>query len=480
MRSSSHYSSLSTPSSCLICIAVVIGIALRLLSLRGELWLDEGWSLLLVQEAHSPLQIFSAIRHDNNHLLNSLWLWAIGPQASEWLMRLPAALFSALMLVSLSRCAKRVAPGFKGALWCLLVAVSYPLVLLGSEARGYSLMLLCAVLGFQLTLRLREQSASISSAALFALVSIVGFLAHASFLLFLAPALVWLLLERRRNGARLLDRVAIVAGALPAAACTLAWWSLYRGAEIGGGPIAPYLQVALSAVAVALGASELSALAPEQSALAAAVALCAIIAALAELVAWLRQGDSIAWLALLIIAAPFAAVVMLEPSFIVVRYFSVSLIFLLLLVARFLGRLACQGLLGKALTAAIVALCAYGNLSHARVLIVQGRSCAGWLLEQAAQLGGVVTIGGDMDNRNELRLRYLKLRAAPIQNLEYVRQYATAAGSPSVIMRERSEQGAAFPQQVALENGARYTKLQSCSAALLEGGEVVLYARLGN
>lgn len=478
MHSSPAHPSPSAPSFLLIRISIVLGIVLRLLSLRGELWLDEAWSVLLVQQARSPLDLFTAIRHDNNHLLNSLWLWTLGPRTSEWLLRLPAVVFAAVMLVLVKTTAKRVAPGFQGALWCLLVAVSYPFVLLGSEARGYSLMLLCAVAGFSLVLRLREQSASAAAAVLFAAVCVVGFLAHASFLLFLVPALVWLLVERLRSGARVVDAVTAVGVVVPAAACAAAWWCFYRGAEIGGGPIAPYLQVVLSAVSVSLGGAELSAFAPGASAVAAAVAIFAIIAAAVELVAWRREGDRVAGLVMLLVMAPVLAVLLAQPSFVVVRYFAVALIFLLLLVARFLGRLVRQGLVGKVVAASLVALSVYGNLQHARALTEHGRTCFGALSEQAARLGAAVTVGGDMDNRNELRLKYLSLQGAPVQSLVYVRDYATSVVSPQAVLREESERGAGLPQEFALASGARYAKRESCPAALLEGGEVGLYVRV--
>ncbi len=480
------YSSLAPPSSpsaptfLLIRIAIALGVLLRLLSARGELWLDEAWSVLLVQRARSASEVFTAIRHDNSHLLNALWLWSLGPQAPEWLMRLPAVLFAAVMLILVAQCAKRAAPGFQGALWCLLVAVSYPLVLLGSEARGYSLMLLCAVAGFNLVPKLRERTASTTAALLFTLVSVVGFLAHASFLLFLAPALLWIVLERQRNAAPLLDASAGIAVGLTSAATGLIWLFLYRGSEIGGGPIAPYLQVALSAVSVSLGGAELSAFAPEESAIAAAVAAFALVASAVELVAWRREGDRLAGLVLLLIVAPVVAVVAVEPSFIVVRYFAEALIFLLLLVARFLGRLVRQGVVGKIVATALVGLSAYGNITHDQELFLGGRSCFTALYERAAALGAAVTIGGDKDNRDELRLSYLKLRRAKVQSLVQVREYKTSTPQPQAVIREQSERGAALPEEFSLESGARYVKAQSCPVALLEGGELGLYTRVQN
>ena len=51
--------------------------------------MDELLSLRLVSALESPLGVFTAVHHDNNHYLNSLWLYGAGPDARSWLMRLP-------------------------------------------------------------------------------------------------------------------------------------------------------------------------------------------------------------------------------------------------------------------------------------------------------------------------------------------------------------------------------------------------------
>ncbi len=460
-------------------LAIALGVALRLLSLNGELWLDEAWSVLLLQQANSPVDILFSIRHDNNHLLNSLWLWFLGPRAPEWLMRLPAVIFSAVTLLLVSHASKRVAPGLQGAVWCLLVAVSYPFVLLGSEARGYALMLMCAVGCFSLALRLGDKGAGVTRALAFFVLATLGLLAHASFAVFLVPAVAWILAQRSRTGALPELAVSAASTAAPLATSVAAWWMFYRGAEVGGGPIAPYVQVALSAVSVTLGGGELSALTPEASALAAAAALGAIVAAIAELIAWRRQGDRAAGLVALVIAAPVVAVAVSQPPFIVARYFLCALLFLLLLVARFLGRLARQGVIGRAVATALLALVAWGSLSHDNALIEQGRSC---FLSLAAQAGGsaaVVTLGGDMDNRNETRLAYGKLRTNVLQSIVYVHEFSTAGSPPTAVVREWSDQAAQVPREFASSSGVSYELVRSCRAALLEGGQAGLYLKRG-
>ena len=64
---------------------MVAGLMLRVFATGGELWLDEVWSLLKIADLTSPLEILTKVKHDNNHLLNSLWMWVWPPSNSSHL-----------------------------------------------------------------------------------------------------------------------------------------------------------------------------------------------------------------------------------------------------------------------------------------------------------------------------------------------------------------------------------------------------------
>ena len=53
------------------------GFSLRFYCAANDLWTDEIWSLQLVQDLRSPAEVFWGISHDNNHYLNSLWLYGL-------------------------------------------------------------------------------------------------------------------------------------------------------------------------------------------------------------------------------------------------------------------------------------------------------------------------------------------------------------------------------------------------------------------
>jgi hypothetical protein len=133
-----------------IAVAAVtaLGLTLRIAAAQGALWLDEAWSAVTAQDVGTPLGVFLKVNHDNNHHLNTLWLLAVGPEASPLLQR---ALSIATGTLAIPLAALIGLRQGKGAALCAasLFAVSPLLVTYGAEARGYApmvLMLLTVVL----------------------------------------------------------------------------------------------------------------------------------------------------------------------------------------------------------------------------------------------------------------------------------------------------------------------------------------------
>ncbi len=62
---------------------LVAGVALRVSFSRAPLWNDEIWSLLNLREVSGLPGILWGLSHDNNHFLNSIWLWLVSPFTSD-------------------------------------------------------------------------------------------------------------------------------------------------------------------------------------------------------------------------------------------------------------------------------------------------------------------------------------------------------------------------------------------------------------
>lgn len=170
---------------------VLLGLALRLWSARGGLWLDEAWSAVLVARVRTPLDVFLAINHDNNHHLNSLWMQFCGFGASPLLLRAPS--IAAGTLTILVAAAIGVRRGIAHALVAaLLFAVSPILVNYGSEARGYAPMLLMATTMIWCVARDIETPApGRPSAWILAGLALIGMFSHLTMLFFVAAIAAW-------------------------------------------------------------------------------------------------------------------------------------------------------------------------------------------------------------------------------------------------------------------------------------------------
>jgi hypothetical protein len=126
----------------------LLGLALRLLSARGGLWLDEAWSAWFAARVAPVTGVFWSIHHDNNHPLNTLWLQLVGPNAPSLVMRGLSIASSTASIFVAARigAARSTATALTTA---LLFSLSPLLVLYGSEARGYAPFVLMLLLSIQ-------------------------------------------------------------------------------------------------------------------------------------------------------------------------------------------------------------------------------------------------------------------------------------------------------------------------------------------
>ncbi len=224
---------------------------LRLAGLFGDLWLDEIWSIRMVETLGGPLDVFTVMRHDNNHPLNSLWLQAVGSGAPAWWMRAPAwlagtaavAVAAAVGRAQFRRLHPHDEPGAgRAALGAALaLAIPYPFVHYASEARGYSAAVFFALLAFLAVLRLTDRETAARGAAwrwaaLYAGAAVAAFLAHPTAAVVLVGGMIVQIDAVRRFGEAPLGPVALAHG-VPALALAAFVWGFVRTMVVGGGPI---------------------------------------------------------------------------------------------------------------------------------------------------------------------------------------------------------------------------------------------------
>jgi hypothetical protein len=339
------------------------GLALRIAAARGGLWTDEAWSVVYAAQARDAAGVFLRINHDNNHHLYSLWLQAVGPAAPPLLARAPAILAGTLCVIVAALFAGRRSRA-AGIVAALLFALSPALVIFGSEARGYAMMLLAALLILLVVSDAVERRPLRGASSWLAALALFGLFSHLTMAAPVAIAALWFYLERRTElspGAALRATLRLMGPALVATAGAVIF--VFAAAELSptgmrlGGyePFsAPHFAAALNDLAlwsVGLGAPW-PWLAPLLLGLAAAAIFVLRPASL---------GSRARLYALLILAVPLGAGLLQAGNSSFARYYLTSAVGLLLLLSEWLGRgIAGRPAVRTSAMAAVVAFVAVG------------------------------------------------------------------------------------------------------------------------
>ncbi|MBW3660465.1 MAG: glycosyltransferase family 39 protein [Gemmatimonadetes bacterium] len=209
----------------------VIGAALRIRGLGGELWLDE----ILTVSSHAGRSIGELVLAPgslNSHLLHTLLahgsIALFG--AEEWAIRLPAVVFGIATIPAVYALARVALRSREALLASGLVAVSYHHVLFSQNARGYSGLLLWTALSTLFLVRAltrdrgRDWALYLATGLLAAFTMLLGALVPLGHLATL-PAVG---LRLHRAGAS--PRPAVAKAALAAGAVCLAAAVLYAAA----------------------------------------------------------------------------------------------------------------------------------------------------------------------------------------------------------------------------------------------------------
>lgn len=119
----------------IVAVFTLVAFALRWAGAGGPLWLDELVSVGFVTGDNGPNGLFTV--HDNNHFLNTVWLWLVGPDAPVRLQR-GLAIVLGVAAVPLAAVLMRRRGDIAGLATAAIFATATPLVVYGSDARGYA------------------------------------------------------------------------------------------------------------------------------------------------------------------------------------------------------------------------------------------------------------------------------------------------------------------------------------------------------
>ena len=354
-------------------LPLLVALLIRVPGLAHDFWFDEAWSWLLVQQlVASPLDVLTRLHVDNNHPLNSLFLYLLGAHTTGVVYRIPALLFGIASVALAGRILSRRGRAH-AVVAMMLLGCSYPLIVYSSEARGYAPMIFFVLLAIDAYERYLVTHAWLTLVTFWAAV-VLGFLSHLTFVHAYGAILVWSGYEARtRRG--VVGALAELAGnqSVPLLFVAALYLVFIRHLHVAGGEPAPLLSVLAETAGATLGTP------PHGVWL--WIAIAALVLVVSEGLRIIRRVDPglfILFLAGIIIVPgltvliEFQRATLVEPRFFP-RYFLVSITLGLLVGAWMLGEQVQHGAMRRRVAAAVIAAYVLGNLWQAAAFIRYGR-----------------------------------------------------------------------------------------------------------
>ncbi len=452
-------------------IAVAAGLLLA--AARGDLWLDEIWSLSLAQAADSAGDVFTRLRHDNNHPLHTLYLVLLGPGQPLFCYRIPAVLAGIGSLLLLGRIAGRWGR-FEELAVLLLAGTSFPLLLYWSEARGYAPAIFWSLAAYWLLVAWHRNGRHWLLPLLWS-AAVLGTLSHLSFIIILLSLASFSLvreLTSQAPGWRKLGRLA--AAHLPPLAF-FTWFYLFfaRDMTLGGGPVLSYWDVLCRAAAMLTGAPDSG-----WPRILAAIGIGLVL--VTGTGAMIRHRDHWPLYLAVLLIVPALMLWLTRPRYLYFRFFILCFPFFYLLLAYLLGR-AWRRLRGRWqwVIALLPALMLTGQLFRVVPLIVHGRG--GYSRAVAAMAARTdrspITVGSDHDFRNQKVLRFYADRLAAPKTSRYIERDAWQRVRPVWFIAHSQDAGTEPPAELVVGEAGTYGLVGTYRSCPISGWDWFLYRR---
>jgi hypothetical protein len=411
----------------LLASVLVLAAIVRMIATHNDLWLDELISLRTAHAVKTPWQIFTAVHNDNNHYLNTLYLYLVRKQNYGPVYRYLSVLWGVTLVPAgywlLARRSRIEAVILAGLLAC-----SYPLIHFSSEARGYSgallgSMLACAALARWMAPdngKDRPFFLGLTYALALALLS------HLTACLIYFPLAVGSLitLVGRPGRVKWMSRW-IALNVLPASVlAALYFFDLRFLTELGGPPMT-VLHGLGRLLAMGLGW-------PAKDATTVWIALFPLIGMIVwQLAKEQKSGEPLPILLALIYLMPLVCVLLLRPVFFSPRYFLVILPFVYVSAATLLAQLA-RTRTGRMALAAVLALFLAGqtNLYANFLQVGRGQFTAALQYMMKHTPSPRVSVASNQDFRSTVELAYYAPRVLGNQQLLYVPLESRASTQP--------------------------------------------------
>lgn len=413
----------------------MIAISVRFPLIFSDFWLDEIWSFNLMKGiVQSPVDILTKIHHDNNHWLNTFFMYMTGDPFHWFVYRIPALLAGVFSIILVGRIASSRGKS-ESIIATLLFGLSYLQVLYSTEARGYGFVVFFSLLSFYAMERFMAEK-SWTSNCLFCLSAVFGFLSHLTFIHVYFALLLWSVYrfhkESRPWGNLFIDLFRC--HAVPTLFLGVLYFIDIRHMSIGGGNYQSLPVVIRNTITFTLGAANSGTIAIFATIFATLVFLSGLI------LLWREKADQWIFFATVIFLSPFLLLLLMTPRVLFIRYFLVCVTFFLLLLSYILGYCWRLGKPGQAICAIVVLLVCFGNTLQIADLLQKGRGhYKDALIYMAEQNDGdSITIGSDHDFRNRVLLDFYARYLPEDKQIEYFAEERWQHGNPQWFITHHS------------------------------------------
>lgn len=459
-------------------VAVLSGI-LRVACSENDLWLDEIWSLALSKQLSSPWAVLRAI-NDNNHPLNTVFLYFAGDPDSAWVCRsfsIVTGTISVMLGGLVARAHFKTAFGDRGdgannitgVVGAFLIGISYIFVLYSSEARGYASLVFFSLLAlYALDRGLLRSSVWF---AVYWAACVLALLSHPEAYEVIIAGLCFTFIHSPTK-VSLRDRLLKVAlwHAVPIIV-SVAYYILFVGRlKIGGGPTSDFIhtiaQVAMYTFGIPSPVSDVT-----------GVTLLFFVVLLG--LAVLRSRTNGVWLLYILGVLGGVILQFFRPERVQLfpRYFLINALFLILLAAILIGKVWCSNPRLRVYLAAMLAGSSCVNASFALELLKFGRGEYGKAVEfiGRSSVKSEISIGTDHNFRNLALLDFYAKRLRPGQRFRYYPAGVADIDGPQWLLLHRLD-GFITPSPTQPGPlGSQYIYVARFRHAPLSGWDWILY-----
>ena len=442
---------LTARSTMLAGACIALGSILIMVAAWGDLWLDEIWSVYCAEAVRTPWEILSRFKHDNNHVLNTLYLYVIGKQQTLLFYRGLAIASGIGSLIVLRKIALRWGPA-ESVIVVLLAGTSYPLLLYFSEARGYAPAIFFGLLSFFLLQECQLRFRS-SRLVLFWCAAILGVMSHMTFVIVFLSLAIYSL-HHELSAETPFARRSLQAGKylfVPGVFIVFFYLFYAMNMTIGGDEAVDKIMV------LAQGASSLVGVPDAVRSLGIPLLLLPI---LLFLVLLFREGDrEWSFYGSVLLFAPALAIILVVSKYLNYRYVIVCVPFFYLVISRLLAKAyRAEAKAYHYLTFIVLGLYLIGQAFRLVPFYEYGRGSYRPVISEMATASSstTITVGSDNDFRNKMLIEFYSRFLDDGKKLRYVDQQFWASEPPEWIILHSLDEAYVPKPWIATTYGRTY------------------------